>query len=311
MTVEELLRQRSTYKALVTKSSCMLSHLISEGDVNRIQKHGVMMKAWFHSFDEASESYLETLTDDTDISAAESYYDAIYDDYMDQLDSLNYAMDSLTMQAPAVVQRTDSNPTLSTMSHIINLAPMVCEQENKPPIHPVKLDVQDNETVLPMSSHQCIGQLTPNSGLSLPVLQSNVETQAQVSVVTVTKEELPDLVDCGTPVINQSPPILLDTHIHQTDLHVPSPTPCAHYSHTAHVTMHPDRNVPSRRLFQLANSRCTNLYLLTVPPQHQLEFKETYIHSRTPRPGRKVKDGTLHIISTPRLAVCHILSGVT
>ena len=306
MTVEELLRQRSTYKALVTKSSCMLSHLISEGDVNRIQKHGVMMKAWFHSFDEASESYLETLTDDTDISAAESYYDAIYDDYMDQLDSLNYAMDSLTMQAPAIVQRTDSNPTLSTMSHIINLPPMVCEQETKPPIHPVKLDVQDNETVLPMSSHQCIGQLTPNSGLSLPVLQSNVETQAQVSVVTVTKEELPDLVDCGTPVINQSSPILLDTH-----LHVPSPIPCAHYSHTAHATMHPDRDVPSRILFRPANSRYTDHHLLNAPPQHQLELKVSSICSQTPRPGRKVKDGTLHITSTPRLAACHILSGVT
>ena len=284
----------------------MLSQLISEGDVNRIQKHGVMMKAWFHSFDEASESYLETLTDDTDISAAESYYDAIYDDYMDQLDSLNYAMDSLTMQAPAIVQRTDSNPTLSTMSHIINLPPMVCEQETKPSIHPVKLDVQDNETVLPMSSHQCIGQLTPNSGLSLPVLQSNVETQAQVSVVTVTKEELPDLVDCGTPVINQSSPILLDTH-----LHVPSPIPCAHYSHTAHATMHPDKDVPSRILFRPANSRYTDHHLLNAPPQHQLELKVSSICSQTPRPGRKVKDGTLHITSTPRLAACHILSGVT
>ena len=122
MTVEELLRQRSTYKALVTKSACMWSHLISEGDVNRIQKHGVMIKAWFHSFDEASESYLETLTDDTDISAAESYYDAIYDDYMDQLDSFNYAMDGLTMQAPAVIQSTDSNPTLSTI-HVIHYQP--------------------------------------------------------------------------------------------------------------------------------------------------------------------------------------------
>ena len=230
---------------------------------------------------------------------------------MDQLDSLNYAMDSLTMQAPAVVQRTDSNPTLSTMSHIINLPTMVCEQENKPPIHPVKLDVQDNETVLPISSHQCIGQLTPNSGLSLPVLQSNVETQAQVSVVTVTKEELPDLVSCGTPVINQSLPILLDTHIHQTDLHVLSPTPCAHYSHTAHVTMHPDRDVPSRILFRPANSRYTDHYVLNAPKQHQLELKVISICSQTPRPGRKVKDGTLHITSTSRLAACHILSGVT
>ena len=114
MTVEELLRQRS-YKSLVTKSSCTLSHLISEGDINRIQKHGVMMKAWFHSFDEVSESYLETLTDDTDITDADSYYDAVYDDYMDQLDSLNYAIENFTVQAPVVVERTDTNTTLSTI----------------------------------------------------------------------------------------------------------------------------------------------------------------------------------------------------
>ena len=82
-----------------------------------------MMKAWFHSFDEVSESYIETLTDDTDINDADSNYDAVYDNYMDQLDSLNYyyAMDNFTVQAPVVVQRTDTNTTLSTISQTINL----------------------------------------------------------------------------------------------------------------------------------------------------------------------------------------------
>ena len=103
--VEELLMQRSMYKALVTKSSRTLSCLIKEGDINLIQKHGVKMKAWFHSFDDACESYLEMLTDETDITAADSYYDVVYDNYMDQLDSLNHATDTLSMQAPAVVQR--------------------------------------------------------------------------------------------------------------------------------------------------------------------------------------------------------------
>ena len=63
------------------------------------------MKAWFHSFGEVCESYLEALTDETDITAADSYYDVVYDNYMDQLESLNYATDTLSMQAPAVVQR--------------------------------------------------------------------------------------------------------------------------------------------------------------------------------------------------------------
>ena len=331
MTVEELLRQRSTYKALVTKSSCTLSHLISEGDINRIQKHGVMMKAWFHSFDEASESYLETLTDDTDITAAESYYDAIYDDYMDQLDSLNYAMDSFTMQAPAVVQRTESNTTLSTISPIINLPKMVREQETKSTIQPVKSVVQNNETVL-INTHNCTCQPLPsqqiqedmskellplstndctstNCDQSLLDLHSDVKPQSQVSVVTVTKEELPNLVDCGIPVINQSSLISLDPPIAQTDLHVQTPTHCAQYSHTCHATMHPASVMPS--VAQLSNGRSADHHILTVPPQDQLDLKESYIPSQTPRPGRKVKDGTSHIPGKPRPTVCHILSGVT
>ena len=333
MTVEELLRQRSTYKALVTKSSCTLSHLISEGDINRIQKHGVMMKAWFHSFDEASESYLETLTDDTDITAAESYYDAIYDDYMDQLDSLNYAMDSLAMQVPAVVQRTDSNPTLSTMSHIINLPTIVREQETKSPTQPVQLDIQNNETVL-MNTHDCTCQpspsqqvkevmsielvhlstcahdhTTPNCDQSLLDLHIDVKAQSEVSIATITMEQQPDLFDCEPPVTMQCSPVSLDPHIDQTDLHVPSPTPCAHYSHIAHATMHPASVVLSA--YQLANGRPTDDHILKAPLKDHLELKENHLHSQTPRPGRKVKDGTLHIPGKPRPTACHFLSGIT
>ena len=127
MMVEELLTQRSTYKALMTKSSRTLSCLIKERHFNLIQKHGVMMKAWFHSFDEASESYFETLTNEADITAAESYYDAIYEDYMDKLDSLNYAMDNFTVQAPVVVQRADTHTSLSTISQTNNLTTMDLE----------------------------------------------------------------------------------------------------------------------------------------------------------------------------------------
>ena len=112
MMVEELLMQRSAYKVLVTESSRTLSCLIKEGDINLNKKHGVMIKAWFHSFDEVCESYLEVLTDETDITAADSYYDVVYDNYMDQLDSLNYSTDTFSMQAPAVVQRVLSqSPT--------------------------------------------------------------------------------------------------------------------------------------------------------------------------------------------------------
>ena len=338
MMVEELLMQRSMYKALVTKSSRTLSCLIKEGDINLIQKHGVKMKAWFHSFDDVCESYLETLTNETDITAADSYYDVVYDNYMDQLDSLNLATDTLSMHAPAIVKGvlpqsptlqvqddqcnksvqisthqqntelvTNNNPTLSTMLHIINLPTIVSEQETiKPPIHSVQLDDQSNETV-PMNSHLRTSQLSPNSGLSLPVPHLDVETKSHVSMATATMRELPEQIDCGTPVINQSSPVSLDPHIDQTDFHVQSPTPCAQYSHTHHATIHHARIVPSP--IQLANSRSTDHHVLNAPPQHPLKLKVSSVCSQTPRPGRKVKDGTFTCI--PRPAACFIPSGVT
>ena len=321
MTVEELLRQRSTYKALVTKSSCMLSHLISEGDINRIQKHGVMMKAWFHSFDEVSESYLETLTDDTDINDADSYYDAVYDNYMDQLDSLNYAMDNFTVQAPVVVQRTDTNTTLSTISQTTKLPTMDLEPVDgthskhqhpeqevvKSPTDQVQ-DVMNKELVHPRT---CAHDHTaPNCNQSLLDLHIDVKAQSEASIATFTMEQQLELVDCEPPVTMQCSPVSLDTHIDQTDLHVQSPAPCAQYSHTHHATIHHASIVPSP--IQLANTRrSTDHHILNAPLQDHLELKENYTHSQTPRPGRKVKDGTSHIPGKPRPTVCHILSGVT
>ena len=214
------------------------------------------------------------LTDETDITDAESYYDAVYDDYMDQLDTLNYAIDSFTMQAPAVVQRADSNTTLSTMSPIINLPKMVREQETKSPIQPVQSVVQNNETVL-INTHNCTCQplpsqqvqqdvsiefvhlstcvhdhTAPNCDQSLLDLHIDVKVQSEASIATITMEQQPKVIDCEPPVINQSSLVSLDTHIDQTNLHVQSPSSCTHYSHTAHATMHPDRDVPSRILFR-------------------------------------------------------------
>ena len=319
--VEELLRQRSTYKALVTKSSCTLSHLISEGDINRIQKHGIMMKAWFHSFDEASESYIETLTNETGITATESYYDAIYDDYMDQLDSLNYVMDNFTVQAPVVVQRTDTNTTLSTVSQTINLPTMDLEpidsthsKHQHPEQEVVKSpteQVQDvmNKELVHLST--CARDHTaPNCDQSLLDLHIDVKAQSEVSIATITMEQQPDLFDCEPPVTMQCSPVSLDPHIDQTDLHVQSPAPCAQYSHSHNATIYHASIVPSP--IQLANtSRSTDHHILNAPLQDHLELKENYTHSQTPRPGRKVKDGTSHIPGKPRPTVCHILSGVT
>ena len=314
MTVEELLRQRSTYKALVTKSSCTLSHLISEGEINNIQKHGVMMKAWFHSFDEASESYLETLTDDTDITAAESYYDAIYDDYMDQLDSLNYAMDSLTAQAPAVQRILTESPT-QQIRHVVS------------------------KELIPLSTNDCT---STNCDLSLLDLHIDVKLQPQISIATITREQQPDLTDCEPPVINKCSPVTLDPSGDGNDTHMQlsTPAPSSHALHTtsdlsfsepakhvllnmdelalfstdlleAQTIMHPARDVIFSTPIQLAATRSAGSHLLKAPLKDHLEPKENYTHSQTPRPGRKVKDGTLHIPGKPRPTACHFLSGIT
>ena len=85
------------------------------------------MKSWFSDFDQTNDAYTETLTNEPDIAAASSYYDTVYDTYMDQLDSLNSAMDSLTVQAPVVVENTVPESTLSAISQIVNLPRMDLE----------------------------------------------------------------------------------------------------------------------------------------------------------------------------------------
>ena len=247
---------------------------------------------------------------------AESYYDAVYDDYMVQLDSLNYAMDSFTMQISAVVQSTDSNTTLSNMSPIINLSKIVREQESKSPRQQVQSVVQNNETVL-MNTHNCTCQPLPsqqvqedmsielvhlstcvhdhtalNCDQSLLDLHIDIKAQSEVSISTITMEQQHDLFDCEPPVTIQCSPVSLDTHIDQTDLHVQSPAPCAQYSHTHHATIHHASIVPSP--IQLANSRSTDHHVLNAPPQHPLELKVSSVCSQTPRPDRIRKSKMVH-----------------
>ena len=312
--VEELLKQRSTFKALVIKSEMTLNCLIKERDFNLIHKHGVLMKYWFHSFDEASESYIETLSNETDITDAESYYDAVYDNYMDQLDSLNYAMDSLVVQAPAVQRILTESPTLQ-IHHVVS------------------------KELIPPSTNDCT---STNCDLSLLDLHIDVKLQPQISIATITKEQQPDLTDCEPPVINKCSPVTLDQSVDGNDTHMQlsTPAPSSHALHTtsdlsfsepakyvllnmdelalsstdlleAQTIMHPARDVIFSTPIQLATTRSAGSHLLKAPLKDHLEPKENYTHSQTPRPGRKVEDGTLHIPGKPRPTACHFLSGIT
>ena len=312
--VEELQKQRSTFKALVIKSEMTLNCLIKERDFNLIHKHGVLMKYWFHSFDEASESYIETLSNETDITDAESYYDAVYDNYMDQLDSLNYAMDSLVVQAPAVQRILTESPT-QQIHHVVS------------------------KELIPSSTNDCT---STNCDLSLLDLHIDVKLQPQISIATITKEQQPDLTDCEPPVINKCSPVTLDQSVDGNDTHMQlsTPAPSSHALHTtsdlsfsepakyvllnmdelalsstdlleAQTIMHPARDVIFSTPIQLATTRSAGSHLLKAPLKDHLEPKENYTHSQTPRPGLKVKDGTLHIPGKPRPTACHFLSGIT
>ena len=166
-----------------------------------------MMKAWFHSFDEVSESYLETLTDDTDITDAESYYDAVYDNYMDQLGSLNYTMDNFTVQALVVVQRADTHTYLSTISQTTKLPTVDLEpvdsthsKHQHPEQEVVKSPTEQVQTVMNKElvhlSTSARDHTAPNCDQSLLDLHIDVKVQSEVSIATITMEQQPDLFDC-------------------------------------------------------------------------------------------------------------------
>ena len=182
------------------------------------------------------------------------------------------------------------------------------------PSHPLSkskmISDQCNKSV-EISTHQQNTQPANNSNLSHPELHPDVKAQLHVSMVTTTPKELPEQIDCGTPVINQSSLVSPDLHSDQIDLQVKPSTPCTHYSPSLQ-TIHPARDVIVSTPFQLSNSsRSSDHHILNTPLQYHLELKENYTHCQTPRPGRKVKDGTLHITSTPRSRVCYFLSGIT
>ena len=124
---------------------------------------------------------------------------------MDQLDSLNYAMDSVTMQAHAVFQRTDTNTTHSTISETINIPTVDLEPVDsthskhqypeqevvKSPTEQVQ-NVMNKELVhLSTCAHD---HTAPNCDQSLPDLHIDVKAQSEVSIATIPMEQQPDPV---------------------------------------------------------------------------------------------------------------------
>ena len=239
---------------------------------------------------------------------------------MYQLDSFNSVIDNLTVQVPIVLMRTHPGSTLSTFSHSIILPTADVEpvdrtppdyqhpeQQTKSPIQPVHLDVQSNETV-PVNSHHHTNQLSPYSGPSFPVLHLDVETQSQVYVVTVTKNEPTDLIDCERASFIRSSPFKLDIHIDDSGHFVQSPTP-AQSSDTPQSITHNVRDMPSQRPFRLTKSRSRKHPILNAARQHHLDLK--YVHSRVLIVDQMINDHALHITINLNPAAYRPLSRVT
>ena len=190
---------------------------------------------------------------------------------------------------------------------------------------------QIHHELIPLSTNDCT--LT-NCDLSLLDLHIDVKLQPQISIATITREQLPDLTDCEPPVINKCSPVTLDQSVDGNDTHMQlsTPAPSSHALHTtsdlsfsepakhvllnmdelalfstdlleAQTIMHLARDVIFSTPIQLAATRSAGSHLLKAPLKDHLEPKENYAHSQTPRPGRKVKDGTY-----PRQTKTHRLS---
>ena len=192
---------------------------------------------------------------------------------MDQLDSLNYAIDSLVVQAPAVQRILTKSPT-QQIHHVLSKEP------------------------IPLSTNDCT--LT-NCDLSLLDLHIDVKLQPQISIATNTKEPQPDMTDCEPPVIT------LDQSVDGNDTHMQlsTPAPSSHALQTtfdlsfsepanhvllnmdelalsftdlleAQIIMHPARDVIFSTPFQLATARYAGSHLLKAPMKDYLEPKEVH-----------------------------------
>ena len=147
-----------------------------------------------------------------------------------------------------------------------------------------------NATSLFKSAH-----ITKILNLQLTVIQHTLNCtlmprlNQQDTLTTDTQKELPNMIEGGTSLVNQSPCAIIHPDNDDTVILVQSPTPCTQYSHTHthHATMHLVRIVLSRRPFLLANNISTDHHILNIPPQDYRELKMNYMCSQTPRPSGK------------------------
>ena len=115
--MEELKKARAVRKRILTKSCIQTDRIIAERSLTAITDHREHLIKTFQLFEDSAEDYTEWLTCDSDIEAADEYYDDEQKSYVEQLIKLNSAMDTLSLnQQPA---REDVS-SITAMSEVLN-----------------------------------------------------------------------------------------------------------------------------------------------------------------------------------------------
>ena len=133
--MEELKKARAVRKRILTKSCIQTDRIIAERSLTAITDHREHLIKTFQLFEDSAEDYTESLTCDSDIEAADEYYDDEQKSYVEQLIKLNSAMDTLSVNQE--LAREDVS-TVVAMPEVLN-TPILEFQPlnvNHPAVHP-------------------------------------------------------------------------------------------------------------------------------------------------------------------------------
>ena len=115
--MEELKKARAVRKRILAKNCIQTDRIIAERSLTAITDHREHLIKTFQLFENSAEDYTESLTCDSDIEAADEYYDDEQKSYVEQLIKLNSTMDTLSLnQQPA---REDVS-SITAMSEVLN-----------------------------------------------------------------------------------------------------------------------------------------------------------------------------------------------
>ena len=120
--MEELKKARAVRKRILTKSCIQTDRIIAERSLTAITDHREHLIKTFQLFEDSAEDYTESLTCDSDIEAADEYYDDEQKSYVEQLIKLNSAMDTLSVNQE--LAREDVSTVTLILKQLMNIMMM-------------------------------------------------------------------------------------------------------------------------------------------------------------------------------------------